>query len=187
MVLPLVVWMGIRLFFLTHLFSWTSWQQHFDVWIFFLNKHWIKFDVNTKRSTQIYKPKPNNLPVSLPDIHELKQDLVRNRQNSIKLNVKHYHFTSTDLWLFSMMVQTQVSGQIFRGLDQPASEVKPSLHGLLVDIKTKSASVTCFLLSWCCCEEHLPTSLVPFLLGGGKSLIHSSFSGSSLSMWTQSF
>lgn len=37
------------------------------------------------------------------------------------------------------------------------------------------------------CRNCSFTFSVPFFLGGGKSFIHSSFSGSSLSMWTHSF
>lgn len=41
-----------------------------------------------------------------------------------------FELVPTDLWLLSMMVQTQVSGKILSGWDQAPSKVKPSLHGL---------------------------------------------------------
>lgn len=44
-----------------------------------------------------------------------------------------------------------------------------------------------FCLLFFNCKTYFSTFLVPFLLGAGRSRIHSNFSGSTLFMWTHSF
>lgn len=89
---------------------------------------------------------------------------------------------------------------------RPRCVGRSSVGGIKVPAKSKRACMAyrdtgrthrkCWLkkhnliLHWLQIKPHILgelTFLVPFLLGAGKSLIHSNFSGSSLSMWTQSF
>lgn len=52
------------------------------------------------------------------------------KNNNKKRDFIDFKLLPTDLRLLSMVVQTQVGGQIFSGWDQATSKIKASLHGL---------------------------------------------------------